>query len=89
MPDVEWIMENCHMMRDNGVWAGEKQQSKMNRSNRKKLILLAKNRKRLRLKLIPRKCKLKLKRMLASSKQKVKPRLTKLSQIQSQIILSV
>lgn len=20
MPDVEWIMENCHMMRDNGVW---------------------------------------------------------------------
>lgn len=24
MPDVEWIMENCHMMRDNGVWAGEK-----------------------------------------------------------------
>ena len=25
MPDVEWIMENCHMMRDNGVWAGEKQ----------------------------------------------------------------
>lgn len=25
MPDVEWIMENCHMMRDNGIWAGEKQ----------------------------------------------------------------
>lgn len=25
MPDVEWIMENCHMMRDNGCWAGEKQ----------------------------------------------------------------
>ncbi len=25
MPDVKWIMENCHMMRDNGVWAGEKQ----------------------------------------------------------------
>ena len=25
MPDVEWIMENCYMMRDNGVWAGEKQ----------------------------------------------------------------
>ena len=22
MPDVEWIMENCHMMRDNGVWGG-------------------------------------------------------------------
>ena len=20
MPDVEWIMNNCHMMRDNGVW---------------------------------------------------------------------
>ena len=20
MPDVEWIMENCYMMRDNGVW---------------------------------------------------------------------
>lgn len=27
MPDVEWIMENCHMMRDNGVWGGEKQDS--------------------------------------------------------------
>ena len=25
MPDVEWIMNNCHMMRDNGVWGGEKQ----------------------------------------------------------------
>ena len=25
MPDVEWIMDNCHMMRDNGCWAGEKQ----------------------------------------------------------------
>ena len=25
MPDVEWIMENCHMMQDNGCWAGEKQ----------------------------------------------------------------
>ena len=25
MPDVEWIMENCYMMRDNGCWAGEKQ----------------------------------------------------------------
>jgi hypothetical protein len=25
MPDVEWIIENCHMMQDNGYWAGEKQ----------------------------------------------------------------
>lgn len=25
MPDVDWIMNNCHMMRDNGVWGGEKQ----------------------------------------------------------------
>lgn len=25
MPDVEWVMDNCHMMQDNGVWAGEKQ----------------------------------------------------------------
>ena len=25
MPDVAWIMENCHMMQDNGCWAGEKQ----------------------------------------------------------------
>lgn len=25
MPDVEWIMKNCYMMRDNGIWAGEKQ----------------------------------------------------------------
>lgn len=25
MPDVEWIMENCYMMRDNGILEGEKQ----------------------------------------------------------------
>lgn len=25
MPDVEWVMGNCHMMQDNGCWAGEKQ----------------------------------------------------------------
>lgn len=31
MPDVKWIMENCHMMRDNGVWGGEKQISYANK----------------------------------------------------------
>ena len=66
-----------------------KQQSNLNLSNRRKLTQLSRNRKKLRSKLIPRKFKLKLKRMLESSKQKVKPKLTKLSQTQSQTTLSV
>lgn len=25
MPDINWILENCLLERDNGIWAGEKQ----------------------------------------------------------------
>lgn len=57
--------------------------------NRRKLTQLNRNRKKLRSKRILRRFKHKLKRMLASSKQKVKPRPTKLSQTQSQTTLSV